>query len=187
VGSRRPGRLRRRQAPANRTSRPALRFILASAPAQVKDACRKLDRLRAELFPAERQRIVKLLAEEVVVTPKGLLVRLRMLVLACWRMEAGARLSARRAAASTSRCSWGVSKKNIFMGIWTATSSPPSARARALPAVRQVAVVGLVLSLSKGGRPAKAWPGRRPCDEVLDENSLSSCKICLTSSSCSIT
>ena len=44
----------------------------------VREALQKLDPLWDELFPAEKERILKLLVEEVVVNPKGLLIRLRL-------------------------------------------------------------------------------------------------------------
>ena len=44
----------------------------------VREALQKLDPLWDELFPAEKERIVKLLMQEVVVSPDGLLIRLRM-------------------------------------------------------------------------------------------------------------
>jgi predicted nuclease with TOPRIM domain len=44
----------------------------------VREALEKLDPLWDELFPAEKERIVNLLVEEVVVNPKGLLIRLRL-------------------------------------------------------------------------------------------------------------
>jgi len=53
---------------------------LASGPTEdeVRDAIQKLDPLWEELFPAERQRIVRLLIEEVLVSRDGLLIRLRL-------------------------------------------------------------------------------------------------------------
>jgi len=44
----------------------------------VREALQKLDPLWDELFPAEKERIVKLLVQEVVVRQDGLLVRLRL-------------------------------------------------------------------------------------------------------------
>ena len=44
----------------------------------VREALQKLDPLWDELFPAEKERIVKLLVEEVVVSKDGLLIRLRL-------------------------------------------------------------------------------------------------------------
>ncbi|HUU21013.1 MAG TPA: hypothetical protein VM389_00630 [Phycisphaerae bacterium] len=44
----------------------------------MRDALQKLDPLRDELFPAEKERIVKLLVQEVVVSRDGLLIRLRL-------------------------------------------------------------------------------------------------------------
>ena len=44
----------------------------------MREALQKLDPLWDELFPAEKERIVKLLMQEVVVSPDGLLIRLRL-------------------------------------------------------------------------------------------------------------
>ncbi|HUT59848.1 MAG TPA: hypothetical protein VNA25_18540 [Phycisphaerae bacterium] len=44
----------------------------------LRQALQKLDPLWDELFPAEKERIVKLLVEEVMVNPDGLLIRLRL-------------------------------------------------------------------------------------------------------------
>ena len=44
----------------------------------VREALHKLDPLWEELFPAERQRIVRLLVDEVLVSRDGLLIRLRL-------------------------------------------------------------------------------------------------------------
>jgi hypothetical protein len=49
-----------------------------SAETDVRQALQKLDPLWDELFPAEKERIVKLLVQEVVVSPDGLLIRLRL-------------------------------------------------------------------------------------------------------------
>jgi len=45
---------------------------------EVREALQKLDPLWDELFPAEKERIVRLLVEEVVVNKDGLLIRLRL-------------------------------------------------------------------------------------------------------------
>ena len=45
---------------------------------EVRETLQKLDPLWDELFPAEKERIVKLLVQEVVVGPDSLLVRLRL-------------------------------------------------------------------------------------------------------------
>jgi len=44
----------------------------------VRQALQKLDPLWDELFPAEKERIVKLLVQEVVVSQDGLVIRLRL-------------------------------------------------------------------------------------------------------------
>ncbi|MBI5724822.1 MAG: recombinase family protein [Planctomycetes bacterium] len=44
----------------------------------VREALQKLDPLWNELFPAEKERIVKLLVEEVIISKDGLLIRLRL-------------------------------------------------------------------------------------------------------------
>ncbi len=44
----------------------------------VRDALQKLDPLWDELFPAEKERIVKLLVQEVVVSSDGLIIRMRL-------------------------------------------------------------------------------------------------------------
>ena len=44
----------------------------------VREALQKLDPLWDELFPAEKERIVKLLVQEVVVGQDSLLIRLRL-------------------------------------------------------------------------------------------------------------
>ncbi len=44
----------------------------------VREALQKLDPLWDELFPAEKERIVKLLVADVVLSPDGLLIRLRL-------------------------------------------------------------------------------------------------------------
>ena len=45
---------------------------------EVREALQKLDPLWDELFPAEKERIVKLLVEEVILSRDGLLIRLRL-------------------------------------------------------------------------------------------------------------
>ena len=44
----------------------------------MRQALQKLDPLWDELFPAEKERIVKLLVQEVVVSQDGLVIRLRL-------------------------------------------------------------------------------------------------------------
>jgi site-specific DNA recombinase len=58
----------------------ALEALGAGGPAEddVRDALQKLDPLWDELFPAEKERIVKLLVQEVSVSRDGLLIRLRL-------------------------------------------------------------------------------------------------------------
>ena len=58
----------------------ALEAMASSAPSEddVRHALQKLDPLWEELFPAEKERIVKLLVQEVVVSKDGLLIRLRL-------------------------------------------------------------------------------------------------------------
>jgi site-specific DNA recombinase len=58
----------------------ALEGMGAAGPTEddVRDALQKLDPLWDELFPVEKERIVKLLVQEVVVSKDGLLIRLRL-------------------------------------------------------------------------------------------------------------
>ena len=57
-----------------------LEALGADGPAEedVREALQKLDPLWDELFPAEKERIVKLLVQEVVVSKDSLLIRLRL-------------------------------------------------------------------------------------------------------------
>jgi len=58
----------------------AIESLGAAGPAEddVRQALQKLDPLWDELFPAEKERIVKLLVADVVLSPDGLLIRLRL-------------------------------------------------------------------------------------------------------------
>ena len=58
----------------------ALEALHGGGPTEddVRDALQKLEPLWEELFPAEKERIVKLLVQEVVVSKDGLLIRLRL-------------------------------------------------------------------------------------------------------------
>jgi len=58
----------------------ALEALASTGPSEddVREALQKLDPLWDELFPAEKERIVKLLVHEVVVSRDGLLIRLRL-------------------------------------------------------------------------------------------------------------
>ena len=58
----------------------ALEAMVADGPGEddVRQALQNLDMLWDELFPVEKERIVKMLVQEVVVTKGGLLIRLRL-------------------------------------------------------------------------------------------------------------
>ena len=78
----RRGRARRAHVVGNRQEEVghALEALGAGGPTEdaVREALQKLDPLWDELFPAEKERIVKLLVEEVVVSQDSLLIRLRL-------------------------------------------------------------------------------------------------------------
>ena len=55
--------------------------------AQVTVAMIQLDEIRDQLFPAEQQRIVRLLVEKVIVSPSDIEVRLRQTGIETWRLS----------------------------------------------------------------------------------------------------